>query len=125
MSTKITKKNVHIMESVDILDRVDIILFQPVPGHFTVDFSCKEFGKQLVVDTDMLREMERKIVELCRERQLSVSSQEIDKTRGFIQEYIGRFIQKCHKLNLAVIEDVPKGTDDHYAKLRKLKPVSN
>lgn len=120
-----TTKKVHVMDSVDILDRVDILLFQPAPGHFTVDFSCKEKDKQLVVDTDMLREMERKITELCQQRGLSVNSEEIDKTRGFIQEYIGRFIQKCHKMNLAVIEDVPQGSDDHYEHLRKLKPQLN
>jgi len=109
-------KKVHIMDSVDILDRIDILLFQPVPGHFTVDFTCKEKGKQLTIDTDALNAMQAKITMLCREKELSAND---EKTRGYIQEFIGRLVREYHKAHLAIIENIPEGIDDHYKHLRK------
>jgi hypothetical protein len=116
-STKNTSiKKVHIMDSVDILDRIDILLFQPVPGHFTVDFTCKEKGKQLVIDSHALNTMQAKITALCVERELSANDA---KTRGYIEEFVGRLVREYHKADLAIIETIPEGIDDHYKHLRK------
>jgi hypothetical protein len=104
------------MESVDILDRLDIVLFQPVPGHYSVDFACKEKHKQLVIEPSARLALEKVLTEKCRDH-----SANDENTRGYIKEYVGRWLQKFHKLNLVAIEDVPEGTDDHYKHLRNQK----
>ncbi len=120
MTTKLPTKKIHIMDSVDVLDRINILLFQPAPGHFTLDFTAKEEGKNFILDNDAKAELERKVTEICQQRQMSVGAGAIEKTRNFILEWAGRYIQKCHKVGLAIFEDIPDAVDDHYAHLRKL-----
>jgi len=110
-----TTKKTHIMESVDFLDRISIHLFQPVPGHFNVDFSVKEKGKRLVLDEDALKKMQNKITDLCSDKNAND-----ENTRGYIEEYVGRLLKEYYKVGLALIEDMPEARDDHYDHLRRL-----
>lgn len=108
------KHKINIMESVDILDRVDIVIFQPSPGSFTIDFVCKEKGKQLTIDEKALETLQNKINEL------TVGKNAKDPVvRGYMEEFTGKLLQQYHKVNLAVIEDVQGEVSDHYAAFRK------
>jgi len=102
------------MESVDILDRIHIIVFQHTAGHFDVTFECREKDKQIVLDSKALATMEQKVMDLCRDKNAADPN-----TRGYIEEYIGRLLTEYHKLGLAVIEDVPDAPSDPYQALRK------
>lgn len=115
MPKKASNKRTQIMESVNILDRLDLHVFQPKPGHFFVDFTCKEKGKRFIIDEQAKQNMEHKINELCAEKHAND-----EKTRMYIEEYIGRMIYALHKADLAIIEDIPPGVEDHYAQFRKL-----
>lgn len=106
------------MDSVDILDRVDILVFQFHPGHFSVDFKVKEKEKHLVFDETALKTLQDKVLDLTRGKNAKDPN-----TVGYIQEYVGRLIREYHKVGLAVIEDIPDSPDDHYAKFRNLKGV--
>lgn len=107
-------KQIHIMDSVDILDRVRIHVFQTSPGHFDVDFTCREKNKVLVLDDDAKKTLTNKLNELAVGKDAMSAN-----TRGYIEEYTGRLLQGFHKCNLALIEDRPEAIDDHYEKIRK------
>lgn len=102
------------MESVDILDRVDIMIFQPSPGNFTIDFSVKEQGKRLVIDEKALQTLQNKLNELTVGKDASDPN-----VRGYMEEFTGKLLQQYHKVNLAMIEDMPKEIVDHYEAFRK------
>lgn len=108
----------EIMKSIDVLDRVHILVFQPVSGHFDVTFECMEKDKRLVFDEGALKTLNEKIIDLCRDKNAADPN-----TRGYIEEFTGRMLKEYYKLGLAVIEDVPDAIEDHYHKLRKIKPV--
>lgn len=110
-------KRTHVMDSVDILDRVTIHIFQPKPGHFTVDFTCKEQNKQLVFDEQALKTLQKTIAERARELKLTSNH---ENTRGFLEEFTGRLVKEYYKVNLVVIEDIPEGVEDHYKAFRNI-----
>ncbi len=102
------------MDSVDILDRVNIVIMETKPGHFNVDFLCKEKGKQLTFDTKAKETLTGKLNELLIGKPINPT------TRGYIEEFCGRLIKEYHKQDLVVIEDVPEGPADEYAAFRNI-----
>lgn len=102
------------MDSIPLLDRVDIHIFQPHPGHFNVDFVCKEANKQLTFDPKALSTLQEKVYEKAKDKPANDAN-----TRGYIEEYVGRLITEYHKHGLCVIEDIPDAPDDPYAALRR------
>lgn len=112
---KLPTKKTTIMDSINILDRIDILVMQNVPGHFNVTFECKEKGKRLVFDPKALATLKEKVNHLVQGKNANDPS-----VRGYIEEFVGRLIDKLHNVDLCAIEDLPDAPDDPYEKVRML-----
>lgn len=106
-------KSAAIMNSVNVLDRISITVFQFKPGHFTIDVTAKEEGKHCVFDANARTTLENKLHEKTREMKASHPN-----LKGYLEEFAGKFIAELHRHDLFVIEDIPPAVEDHYAAIR-------
>ena len=104
----------QIMKSVDILDRLHILVMQSTPGHFSIDFECMEKDKQVYFMGGTRQALEEQVLRACADKNANDPN-----TIGYIQEFIGRMLQKLYKEDLFGIEEVTAPIDDHYANIRK------
>jgi hypothetical protein len=115
----------HILKNVDILDLVRIHVYKEKPTRedplpYRVFIESIDSSKRIVFDEAALNILNQKVTE----RSQAFGDGRDPRIQDYIKEFVGRMVSELGKNGLAVIEDIPEGSEDPYATLRKNHPLN-
>ncbi len=106
-------KKIDIMKHVDILDQVKVIVTQPMPGHFAIDFEPHDRTKQVIIDSKAKMVMDQKISEKTVGRPAKDPN-----TLEYIKEFAGKLLSELFRVQLAALETIPDAPKDPYQDIK-------
>jgi len=111
----------EVMKNVDILDLVEIVVYQGTPTRenpcpLLVHFEPNDKNKNIVFDPQALKTLNENITDRVREMSLSLND---PNTIPYIKEFVGRMVSEMHRNGVVVLDDIGEASDDPYASVRK------
>lgn len=110
----------QILKNVDILDltRIHIYLGQPTredPLPYKVFIEAVDQTKKVVFDEDALKILNQKITDRVQQFDDGRDPRVVD----YVKEFVGRMLTELYRNGLVELEDIPEGSDDPYAEVKK------